>query len=68
MLQLITFCAPEFASGLDGLAERPRVGLRVEDVGDEGVLGGVHYERAVGHVFADAEERQEPAMEEQRHH
>ena len=56
---------PEFAGGLDGLAERPRVGLRVEDVRDEGVLRRVHDERAVRHVLADAEERQEPGKEEE---
>ena len=59
----VAFCTPEFARCLDGLAERPGVGLRLEDVGDEGVLGGVHDERHVGHVFADAEERQEPGEE-----
>ena len=57
-------CSPEFAGRLDGLAERPGVGLCLEDVGDEGVLRGVHDERAVRHVLADAEERQKPERKE----
>ena len=61
-LYCILFCSPELAGGLDGLAEWPGVGLGLEDVGDEGVLRGVHDERAVRHVLADAEERQKPEM------
>ena len=60
----ILFSSPELAGGLDGLAERPGVGLGLEDVGDEGVLRGVHDERAVRHVLADAEERQKPERKE----
>ena len=52
--------SPELAGGLDGLAEGSGVGLCLEDVGDEGVLRGVHDERAVRHVLPDAQERQKP--------
>lgn len=44
------------AGGFDGFAKGPAAGLAVEDVCDEEILRGVHYESALFHVLTDAQE------------
>ena len=46
------------AGSFDRFAQGTAARLAVEDVCDEEILRGVHYEGALFHVAADAEERQ----------
>lgn len=46
------------AGGFNSFAKGSAAGLAVEDVCDEEILRGVHYESALLHVLSNTEERQ----------